>query len=54
LICCAVFTALHTENPDRRKAAIKVLKILTGFIVSTEKAKDPGKSPSSPSGGGTS
>jgi hypothetical protein len=34
LVCCAVFTALHTDNLDRRKTAVKVLKILTGVTVS--------------------
>jgi hypothetical protein len=51
LICCVVFTALHTENPDRRKAAVKVLKILTGFIASIEKVKDSGAADNSSSGG---
>jgi cytochrome c556 len=54
LICCVVFTALHTQNPDRRKAAMKVLKILTGFIASIEKAKAPGDADNSSSGGAAS
>lgn len=39
MICCAVFTALYTKDCDRRKAALKVLKILTGTALSLVKAE---------------
>lgn len=39
LVCCAAITALHTQDRDRRKAALKVLKILTGTVISLAKAE---------------
>jgi hypothetical protein len=39
LICCVVFTALYTNDKDRRKTAVRVLGILTGAAVFLAKAE---------------
>jgi hypothetical protein len=39
LICCAVVTALVTHDGDRRKAALKIIKMLTGSVISLTKAR---------------
>jgi hypothetical protein len=43
LRCYVVVTALHTEKLAQRKAALEVLKLLTGATVFTEKAKQSRK-----------
>jgi Flp pilus assembly protein TadB len=39
LICWTVITALTTQNFDRRKVAVKVLKILAGPVIPLSKAE---------------
>lgn len=40
LISFVVITALYTEKHERREAALEILRILTGVIVSAGSAKD--------------
>jgi hypothetical protein len=39
LICYAVFTALRTQDRDRRKVAVKIIKIFAGTAISLTKAE---------------
>jgi hypothetical protein len=43
VIACVAVTALRAKDPDQRKTALKILKILTGYGGSTR--KKPGGAP---------
>lgn len=40
LICGVVITALHTEKPPRREAALEILRILAGATVAANDARN--------------